>query len=291
MIQRTTTILFFLIIAFPVFGVDLYYTSCTNGQMENCHCPSQPLGAMEKRTAEIERRRSVGEDFFLVDSGDFMPAMQDSFAARTMIEIMDLNGYDAIGLGDQEILQGRTIVEEILESLPVVTTNLAYRESGELLAEPFRILEKGGSTLFIAAIIDPDALQFMSYDLVNYVTILPVDSCLTSILASAPADAEVIVLSHSGAIKDVEYASSWENVDLIVGGHSQTRIPGVDRDYEIPYVQAGCNARYLGIARIRGDRVRAELFEIRPELPDDERVLSLLIELRRDRGVLRGRNW
>ncbi len=274
----------------PVYSADIYYTSCTNGHIENCHCPTNPLGASEKRTAEIERRREAGEEFILVDSGDFMSAMPDSLVAMAMIDVMLYTGYDAIGLGDQELMQGQQVIENAMERLPIVSANLVLND-GRPIGYPYKIVERDGITFFITALFDTAALRFIPRYEVDYFHVLDADSALAAVVAQAPENAKVILLSHAGIARDRVNADRWEGIDLIVGSHSQSRILGIDSETSIPMVQPGCNGRFLGVARFRGNSVRAELVEILPEFPDDPRIMDVIMELRRTSHSSRLRRW
>ncbi len=260
------------------FAVDILYTGCSNGRIENCHCPNDTLGAMEKRTVQIEKRRQAGE-VLLLDSGDFLPALVDTLAAQTIIGIMRLTGYDAVGIGDQELMHGPEILKTMVDSLPIVSANLVWAD-GTPVAPSLRLIERDGTLFAVTAIIIPDAFRFIPPEMVDHVRALDPDSALAAVVARVPEGAKVIVLSHSGEFVDRAHADRWENVDLIVGGHSQSVIETVDRRGRIPVVQAGGNGRYLGIASFDGDAVEAELMPIGISLPDDPRVIEMLMKLK-----------
>ncbi len=264
-------------------GAEILFTACTNGVMENCGCPNDPLGAMEKRSSEIMRRRQLG-DVLLLDSGDFVPPLHDTVATPFIVEAMRVQEYDAIGLGDQELIQGPEMMALMMEKLPIVNANLVYSDTHKPVAKhAYRIIEKGGEKYFVTAILDKQTLRYMAPRLINYVTVLDPDSALEAVLKHAPADAKVIVLSHAGEDIDAEKANQWKGVDLIIGGHSQSLYreqSGMDRRGKIPVVQCGSNARYLGVAQFKGSRVRTELITIKREFPDDQRILDQVVKLK-----------
>jgi len=275
-------ILFALLFVFATSGdllaVDILYSGCTNGHLENCRCPQDPFGALEKRLPEVERLRQMG-DILLLDSGDICPALVDSLGSNAVIEAFELFGYDVVGLGDQDVLQGESILQKMINKLPVVSANIIDKE-GKLIAPAYRIIERGGVKFFVTAIIHPSAFYFIEPHRVNYINALDPDSALSAVLSKAPEDSKVIVLSHAGFEIDKENAAKWERVDLIVGGHDQSVINGVETGYGVPIVQAGGNSRYMGVARFRGSRIKAELITIKPELPDDDRMIDLIINFK-----------
>ncbi|MBD3165228.1 hypothetical protein GF324_01400 [bacterium] len=265
--------------AAPLHAVDIYYTTCTDGEFENCRCPSKPLGGMEKRLGEIERRRAAGEEFLLVDSGNFMRAKVDSFQAETSIDIYELYDYDAVLPGVHELKQGRAVIEKVVDRLPVVAANLTYKD-GRPLTKTFRRFERDGETVIITGLFDPALAEQLPPQQIEYLQIQPVEYSLRKVLDEVPAGATVVVLLHSTHSGDKEFASQWDRVNLVVGGASCIKETGVRETGGAPVVAAGANARYLGTARVRGSRARVELVPIRPELPDDPRALKFIVEWR-----------
>lgn len=277
-------IFLFLFSSGTSLALEILYTGCTNARFENCRCPNDPLGAMEKRTAEIERRREEG-DVILVDSGDFMPATYDTLTARYVVEAMAVAGYDAVGVGDQELMQGPEILKMISGKLPLISANVVYPD-GTPIADKVRIIQRGGDVYAFTALISKDALRFIPRERVDYFRVLDPDSALAAVRSEIPTGARFIVLSHSGETKDLKNAARWKGIDLIIGGHSQSVIEGVNKETSIPIVQAGGNGRYLGVAVFHGNRVRAELVPIRPEFPDDPRIITIVMKLKSARRKL-----
>ncbi|MDP8205166.1 MAG: hypothetical protein P9L92_00745 [Candidatus Electryonea clarkiae] len=289
---HTGSLIFLIIFMLAMLGfpasssaLEILYTGCTNGKFENCRCPNDPLGAVEKRLAEIDRRRELDE-VLLFDSGDFMPALIDTLTSRYVVKAMKLQAFDAVGVGDQEIMQGRVILDDIIKNLPVVSANIVFAD-GTPIAPKYKIIEKEGKKYAITAIIAPDALRFIPPENVDYIKVLDPDNAISEVRDSIPDDVKLIVLSHAGEDADKKFAAKWEGVDLIIGGHSQSEIEGIIENTAIPIVQAGGNGRYLGVAKFRGPKVRAEIIPMRPELPDDQRIIDILMLLKSDQAKYR----
>jgi 5'-nucleotidase / UDP-sugar diphosphatase len=69
----------------------------------------------------------------------------------------------------------------------------------------------------------------------------------------------IVVLSHLGIDNDRELAQSVKGVDLIIGGHSHSRLEVPERDNGVLIVQTGSNCRNLGRIdlTIAGDSIMA----------------------------------
>jgi 5'-nucleotidase len=114
----------------------------------------------------------------------------------------------------------------------------------------------------------------------------------------------VIALTHQGVDKDSALAAAVRGIDLIVGGHSHTRLKSPLIVNGVPIVQAGSNTEYLGvvdllvekhkIVRINGKLLPLWAAQTRPQTRLGEFVDSLQTEIDREYdeviGTLTG-NW
>ena len=84
----------------------------------------------------------------IFDGGDFVPdAEQDLRAERAalMVDAMEIMGYDAVGLGEEELARGPDFLAEAAARLPLVCANLRLGPGREGLIPPSRLLEREGS--------------------------------------------------------------------------------------------------------------------------------------------------
>ncbi|MBZ0266462.1 hypothetical protein K8I28_17525 [bacterium] len=255
--------------------VEILFTTSSDAQIENCHCPFDPLGAMEKRSYEINRRRQLG-DLFLLDSGDFMPEEVDAIKASATLDIMEHTRYDAVTLGDQELLQGEKQLSEIVKRLPVVATNLMYN-NGIALAKQQIELHNGDEIYLILSVIEPSLIEKLPGNLSSKFKVSDPVQTINEIAGSIHTDTKIIVLCHSSFQARNEYMKQWKGIDLVIGGHTEEKTEEVKITNGIAYIEAGSAGRYLGVAQFRRSRVRAELIPIRPELPDDPVVVDRIL--------------
>lgn len=259
----------------------LLFTARADGRLENCHCPSDPNGALEKRLPEIQRLRELGP-VVLVDAGGFCPQILDTLAIPFLLQAYDLHKYDAVTLGYHELKFGPGWVKAMERLLPVVSANLRYRD-GSSIGETVRIIEKGNEIFAITGITTRESLRVLGPGVYENFSLIEVEEALQMAFADVPDKARKIVLVQATMERIREEKGWWDGIDLVIGGLNSDLISEYEMLDETAYVQVGAKSRYLGIVRFRGTRVKAELRPIKAHLPDDSRIVEIAIELRKER--------
>ena len=86
------------------------HTNNTNGALENCYCPDNPFGSVEKRSIYVRDFIKKNPNTILLDAGDFVTMSQQTLKDSLIAEAYGLLPYDAILYGDQElVLDARTL--------------------------------------------------------------------------------------------------------------------------------------------------------------------------------------
>ena len=279
-----TLLTFTLVTATTAVAVEpltLLYTARTDGRLENCRCPRDPNGALEKRLPEIQRIRDMGP-VILVDAGDFFPPTLDSLGAEAILEAYRLHHYDAVTLGEQELRYGSDWVHKIDSQLPLVSANLSYQGGGPV-GETVRVFERDGETVAVTGITHPDAVRRLGPAFYENFSLLDVNQALAQAFADIPDAARKVVLAHVPRQTIEQNPDLWQGVDLLVSGHDADVIDGAEQVGETFMVQPGAKGRFLGVARFHGPRVRAEARSIAPSLPDDPRIVQIVMDLKRKR--------
>ena len=86
----------------------LLFSNSSNGLLKSCYCPNAPWGGLAKRKWLVGQLRSeIGpESVLLVDSGDLFPVEYDASRILTVMRLYEQMAYDAVAIGDQELLGG-----------------------------------------------------------------------------------------------------------------------------------------------------------------------------------------
>ncbi|MCI7515047.1 MAG: metallophosphoesterase [Bacteroidales bacterium] len=203
------------------------------------------------------------KNVLLLHAGDFSQGSSyfKVFKGDMEVKVMNLLDFDVTALGNHEFDNGVDELARRLKDLkcPVVCANYDFSATSlGKLVKPYTIVRKAHSKIGIIGIITDlttvvDEGNSGSMKLLD--TVQEVNK-YAEILKKKKGCDLVICLSHCGFEKDVMYAQRYENVDLVVGGHSHTFMtePTVVESADgkmIPIVQAGCYLMQAGVMKVR----------------------------------------
>ena len=214
---------------------------------------------------------------------------------ESVIELMNAMQFDAMVLGNHEFDFGQAeLKKRISESaFPVLGANV----EGLDLIKPFIIKERGGVRVGIIGIVTEETPVATHPRNVSGLTFLSSAETIEKNIRELKNQADVIiVLSHIGHAADRALAGTVKGIDVIVGGHSHTKILNPVRIADTLIVQAWEHGKALGVLdlTIREGRVvgyDGRLEEVRPEPGKEDREILALVEKYKQRvdRVLNGR--
>lgn len=245
----------------------ILFSNSSNGILSSCYCPSAPWGGLAKRAWLVDEIRTVSgpDSVLLVDTGDLFPVIADIQLQSLLLSIYDRMQYDAVAIGDQEFpggvqgwidsnRQAGFWKEDRMQStFPWLSGSYRLRDGPDmnrLLAHPWQMVELNGVNIGIISVTGPEAFRFSADKLIGVDLVPPLDTIETFLRNYADRVDFVIVLSHQGIEADRLLANELVDIDLIIGGHSQSLISPPEMVNGIPIVQAGRNGENLGILRI-----------------------------------------
>jgi len=263
--------------------ISIYHTNNNNGTLENCYCPDHPLGSIEKRLAYLKNVRKENPGIILLDAGDFLSVSdRQPFKDSLVCVAYGLTDYDGIGLGDQEIFRDENFLTTNIPSIhaPVIASNI--KSQLPIKTVPYIILERQGIKIRILGIIGSDVFKYYPEEIKNSVEIIPPETAIKQIIDGMEEKVDfTILLSHQGYEKDLELAEKLENIDLIIGGHSQTVVTEPEKTNGIVVAQSGKEGYYLGkiLVDFNGSGshvIRGELVPMLLEMPNDPQIEKLV---------------
>ena len=197
----------------------------------------------------------------LLDAGDIVDGdpVGDLFYGRSVIEVMNAMGYDAMTVGNHEL--GRyggdytygviPIENDYLLDLkgvaefPMLAANVSINGSKPL--ESYVIKEIDNVRIGIIGV----TTQFWSPE--NVQILDPVSAAQACVDEIENETDLIIALTHLGFDGDKSLASNVENIDIIVGGHSHTIRWEPENVGDTKIVQAGAHGKYVGRIRLEFD--------------------------------------
>jgi len=210
-------------------------------------------------------RRSGGE-VLMLDAGDVMtgnPITERRYGGArggSLFEMMNMIGYDAWSPGNHDFDVSQENLKALTEiaAFPTLCANLV-NDAGAYPVNnrPYVLFQRGGLKIAVIGVIS------------QYLYNLVIQKNLTGLRVQSPSETLqkwvtelrpkadlIIALTHQGADEDSVLGAEVKGLDIIVGGHSHTRLREAKVVDGVLIVQAGSNAENLGILTVRVDKGR-----------------------------------
>ncbi len=205
--------------------------------------------------------------------------------SRVIIDAMELMAYDAMAIGDSDLLLGPDVLRERIADaqFPILSANVLVAGEQELLAEPYTIMPLGDHKVGIIGLTwdwqdspEPPPEQFV---------LLKAEDVLAQYVPQLLEQADIIVvLSTMGFEKDQELSGLVPGIDLIVGGRSRVPLPQSWQNQATGTVvtQAGFQGEWIGRRVLHlgssGEVIgyADELLLLTEDYPDDPEMRAFL---------------
>ena len=227
------------------------------------------IGGLPKIAHLVSSIKAEHKNVLVIDAGDFFqgtPLFQ-RYGGEVEIESMNKIGYDIVELGNHEFDKGaKYLANELKQAqFPLLACNLDCSAVPDLnhLVKPSLLKEISGEKYAFIGVITPD-LEKKALNLNGVKVKAPGGDWLAPVAEQIKfyekaGINKIIIVSHCGIQADEEMAKGLPSIDLIIGGHSHTRltkplwIKHADDTYTA-IVQTGCYGRALGETEVSFDQ-------------------------------------
>ena len=244
--------------------ISKYDSGCSAEDNEEGKC----FGGTARLITAVEAARARANNSILVDGGDQFQGtlFYTYYKGKMAAEFMNKLGYDAMTVGNHEFDDGPEVLRGFMDAVdfPVLMSNADV--SGEpLLSDTLQkstAMLIGGEEIGLIGLTPEDTADLASPgDNVTF------SDPIAAVQAQVTAFEEeginkIIVLSHSGYAVDLAVARAVPQVDVIVGGHSNTYLSNTSDRAVGPYptmvgntavVQAYAYGKFLGELNVTFD--------------------------------------
>lgn len=170
----------------------------------------------------------------ILDSGDLLfkrlsnPIQENELKrvaekAHLIIESFNMMGYDAVGIGDDDLNLGKEFLLGLSKkaNFPFLSSNILDETSGKPLFQPYLIKTINGLRIGIFSLFSPDNFVNQSDFRRNGLAFQPhIESAQTMVKELQPKTDLIILLSHLGYPKDIQLAQTVSGIHLIAGSHT-----------------------------------------------------------------------
>ena len=155
--------------------------------------------------------------------------------AHLIVESLNLMGYDAIGVGDDDLSLGKEFLLELSKKakFPFLSSNLVDEKTGKLLFQSYLVKETKGLKIGIFSLLSPETFLNPSDPRKKGIIVRdPIETAQEMIRELGPKTDILILLSHQGYPKDTELAQRVDGIQIIAGAHTGTSLnnPPVFKD-------------------------------------------------------------
>jgi len=255
-----------------------------------------------KIAAIVAAERRTDAEVFLLSAGDNFTGnpIIDQYdpPGEPVLELFNHLGLDLMCLGNHEFDPGLANLDRFAARarFPIVTANLQPPAGTLSRLSPHAILRtRSGVKLAVFGLIQiepgnglpsthPDRVRGLRFS-------EPLARALE--LKNLRAEGQVFVgLTHLGYEDDLRLAQQMPELDVIVGGHSHTRVDPAETVNGVLVAQAGSDARFLGRIELRVRRGRVveksgRLIDLTGTLAEDPEVKGMIARFNQNPALAR----
>jgi 5'-nucleotidase/UDP-sugar diphosphatase len=209
-----------------------------------------PLGGIAYLAGAVDRARGK-QPCLLLAAGDMIQgnSWANLFRGKSTIDVMNAMRFDAMVVGNHEFDFGPKVLKERMAQarFPVLGANV----KGFSGLKPYVIKNLQGVRIAIIGVVTPETPVVTHPRNVTGLTFSTPESAVKKYLPELKRRADIIiVLSHCGFQADRDLAARVPGIDVIVGGHSHTKILQPELVGRTIIVQAWEHAKALGVLNL-----------------------------------------
>lgn len=240
----------------------IVFTNDRHGYLEPSTHPVTGLpvgGVAHEATLLSQLKRAARREkvpLLLVDAGDMFQGtpVVNATKGKCMVDLYNKLGYHLATFGNHEFDYGQEVLRQRMSESRFmwVSTNIdaPYLSSHYV---PYVTYDLAGTRIAFLGVTTVTTPNITYPKNTEGVTFKEPKEALPPLIERLRRDRDVkvfILLSHLGNQSDEWLARKVEGIDLIIGGHSHTRLLEPAKVRNTWIVQASCNSRYVGLARV-----------------------------------------
>jgi 5'-nucleotidase/UDP-sugar diphosphatase len=243
-------------------------------------------GGLAELAARADELRAEKPTLFLA-AGDMVQGNNwaNLFQGKSSIEAMNAMNFDAMVVGNHEFDFGQAILKERIgeANFPVLGANVI----GLSTLKPYVMKDLDGLTITVIGVVTGDTPVTTHPKNVKGLQFLPPEDTVSKYVRELRGKSDiVVVLSHLGFSVDTDLAKKIDGIDVIVGGHSHTKVEKPALVGKTFVVQAFEHGKALGVLDLTVEngrivRVNGRLESIKPIGKENKAVAAIVTRYQR----------
>jgi 5'-nucleotidase/UDP-sugar diphosphatase len=219
--------------------------------------PKPLVGGFNELSFAVDSVRKVKTNSILIDAGDVMtgnPVTEYEYKGAQggiLFEMMNRLGYEVWTPGnhDFDISQNNLRSLIAIAKFPVVSANLVKGSGGfPVNNKEYTIIEKNGVRIGIIGVMTEGLYNLVNQTNLVDIKVLPTITTTQKFIDElTPKTDLIIAMTHQGVEDDSVLAANVKGLNVIIGGHSHTRLKKPKNVNGVLIAQAGSNCENLGI--------------------------------------------
>ena len=251
-----------LSVSLPLWAAEIIilHTNDVHSRLES-HVPQGlqlEQGGRVRLATLVERvREQYGANkVLLLDAGDSIHGtnIDNLFGGFPSIEVMGAMGYNAFTPGNHEFNFGQEVLTQrtLDAKFPTLAANVTFADGTLFAGYSALVQEINGVKVGIIGLVAQETPIVTHPKNVEGLTFHEPIAIAKQVAKALRPEVDVLVaLSHLGYSKDVELAEAVPELDVIVGGHSHTKLAAAQEVNGVIIVQTHEYANYLGFLRLQ----------------------------------------
>ena len=243
-------------------------------------------GGLAELAARADELRAEKPTLFLA-AGDMVQGNNwaNLFQGKSSIEAMNAMNFDVMVVGNHEFDFGQAILKERIgeANFPVLGANVI----GLSTLKPYVMKDLDGLTITVIGVVTGDTPVTTHPKNVTGLQFLPPEDTVSKYVRELRGKSDiVVVLSHLGFSADSDLAKKVDGIDVIVGGHSHTKVEKPALVGKTFIVQAFEHGKVLGVLDLTVENGRiiqasGQLESIKPIGKENKAVAAIVTRYQR----------
>lgn len=242
-----------------------------------------------------QANRQEGRQTIFLLAGDLLTGTSYStvFKGTMGVELLNTMNLTAMVVGNHEFDYGITNLLENLKprmKFPLLSANILNSE-GKGLFEPYIVkrFEDSNACVLIMGLTTTRTPVTTSPKNVEKLEFLDPEAVAKQILANAPTGCMVIALTHIGFKQDRLLAAAVPQINVIIGGHSHTKVDEPQKVGDTLVCQASAYAEYVGRLDLdfKDGRIlsyQGKLVPLDPSVREEKKISALIEDYKKRMG-------
>ena len=253
MTRRSLLVAFMLALCVPALSLaqttaslTILHTNDTHGHLLPFSYPT--IVAQGSEEARLKERRNIGGiarraalatkiraelaakkiPVWLIDAGDYSDGTPFSteYHGEADVAAMNAAGYNFGTIGNHEFNNPMAQTKKLvgLAKYPILLSNAVDRTTRKPVGQPWRVEKVGALRIGLFGLLTPEAATYPAGK--DGIDVLDVFATAKDMVKTLRSQADIVILiSHCGDDLDNRLAAEVPGIDVIIGGHSHSRLP------------------------------------------------------------------